>query len=82
MLRLNVAFDRGWLAFAGGASLPHVRVDATVNGWLLQPRTQAISAWMIQWPAAVEAVLEAIGAAWLIALAVAALLAARRGAAT
>lgn len=37
MLRLNVAFDPHWVAFAGPRLLPHVRLDGTVNGWLDVP---------------------------------------------
>ncbi len=36
-LRLNERYDAHWLAFAGSHLLTHVRLDATVNGWLGAP---------------------------------------------
>jgi hypothetical protein len=33
IVRLNVAFDRGWIALDGIAPLKHVRLDAAANGW-------------------------------------------------
>ena len=69
MLRLNDAFDRGWLAVEKGASLPHVRVDAAVNGWFLPQRSTTETITLVHWPAAVEALLELCGVAWLLALA-------------
>ena len=35
VLRFNERYDPGWLAFASGRVLRHVRVDLAVNGWFL-----------------------------------------------
>ncbi len=78
MLRLNDAFDRGWVAQLSGGRLPHVRVDTTVNGWLLPSRSAAQQVLLIHWPAAVEAALEIVGVAWLFAIAILAARNARR----
>jgi hypothetical protein len=67
-LRLNNAFDTNWIALADGNRLTHVRIDTAVNGWLLPARDSAQQIRMIQWPAAVQAVLEAVGAIWVLFL--------------
>lgn len=35
LLRFNVRYDRGWVAFSGTRILPHVRVTLAANGWFL-----------------------------------------------
>jgi hypothetical protein len=67
-LRLNVAFDKNWIAMVGNDRLAHVRLDTAVNGWLLPARSTMQQIWMIQWPAAVQALLEAVGALWVLFL--------------
>lgn len=42
LLRFNERYDGGWTALAGGHPLPHVRLDAAVNGWLLTPSSHPI----------------------------------------
>lgn len=37
-LRYNVAYNGGWAAFLGGESLTHLRLDGTINGWLVPAR--------------------------------------------
>jgi hypothetical protein len=36
VLRFNERFDSAWIALSGARALPHVRVDAAVNGWFLE----------------------------------------------
>jgi hypothetical protein len=67
-LRLNAAFDKNWIAMAGSDQLSHVRLDTAVNGWLLPARTASQQVRMIQWPAAVQALLESAGALWVLFL--------------
>jgi hypothetical protein len=35
LLRYNVRYDPAWTVWSSGTTLTHVRVDATVNGWML-----------------------------------------------
>jgi hypothetical protein len=42
LLRFNERYDAGWTAFAAGHTLPHVRLDAAVNGWLLTPSSHPV----------------------------------------
>jgi hypothetical protein len=35
LVRLNERFDPGWVAVSGWRVLPHLRVDLSVNGWVL-----------------------------------------------
>jgi hypothetical protein len=67
-LRVNDAFDKNWIAIVGSDRLAHVRLDTAVNGWLLPARSTTQQIWMIQWPAAVQALLEAVGALWVLFL--------------
>ena len=67
-LRLNVAFDKNWIATGGGERLTHVRIDTAVNGWLMPARNAPQFVRMIQWPAAVQAALEIVGAMWVLFL--------------
>jgi len=39
VLRFLTAYDSGWIGLAGATFLPHVRLDAALNGWLLPART-------------------------------------------
>jgi len=38
LLRLNERYDAAWTAISGWRVLPHLRVDAAVNGWFLGER--------------------------------------------
>lgn len=59
VLRFNERYDPGWLAFGGGRALRHVRIDLSVNGWLLEavPRTVIL----VQTIALVQAIAEIAG---------------------
>ena len=72
-VRLNEAYDRNWIALMDGRVLPHMRIDATVNGWLLPQRTTSTTIWLLDQAAAAEAVLELFGALWVVGLAIMAL---------
>ena len=68
-LRLNAAFDRGWILLSGGIpSASHVRLDGALNAWLLPARSSTTPIALLQWPSAVAAIFEAIGLAWILAL--------------
>jgi hypothetical protein len=71
MLRFNEAYDNGWIARLTGARLPHFRVDAIVNGWLVPARTSSDTITIVHWPSFVVAILEAIGCLWTAALIIA-----------
>jgi len=71
MLRYDVAFDQGWTASMRGTPLPHVRVDAFANGWLVPERGASATVAIVHVPSLVAAILEAIGvgwAGWLVAI--------------
>jgi hypothetical protein len=68
LLRLNVAYDPHWTAYAPGVSAPHFRVDAVVNGWLLGPRGRTQTVWLVQTTAALAALFEIAGAVLVLAL--------------
>jgi hypothetical protein len=70
LLRYDVAYDRGWTASMRGATLPHVRVDAFANGWLVPQRGQSATVTMVHVPSLIAAILEGVGfvwAGWLVA---------------
>jgi hypothetical protein len=67
LLRLNERYDPAWRAFSGTARLPHVRVDATSNGWVIAPGTNG-RVLMIDTVAGAQACAEIVGAIWTIAL--------------
>ncbi len=67
VVRLNERFDAHWVAIQGWAALPHVRLDATVNGWLVPPGN-ARRVYFVDVQAAIQAALEAAGVAWTLAL--------------
>jgi hypothetical protein len=79
MLRLNDGYDRGWALLMNGKWMTHFRVDAATNGWLLPERTGSKDATIVEWPSAVVAAFEIVGAGWTLALlGIAALRGARR----
>jgi hypothetical protein len=57
-IRYNVAYDGGWAARLAGNALTHVRLDATVNGWLVGRRSHPESLTLVEFPAAIEFALE------------------------
>jgi hypothetical protein len=69
-LRLNETFDPHWFAFSGNKHFAHVRIDASVNGWLIPKRDTMVTVWLLEWPAAIEALLELIGVVWTTILVV------------
>lgn len=67
-LRFNVRFDPYWIAIADGKILDHVRVDATVNGWLVPPSSRNASVLLIEWMAALQALFIGAGIIWCAGL--------------
>ncbi len=67
-LRLNDAFDSNWIAAAAGAYLTHVRLDTTVNAWIVPARPETVTVWLVEWAAALQALLEAVAVISLFSL--------------
>jgi len=67
LLRYNVAYDDRWTAFDGAAGCGHVRVDATVNGWLMPARSSTASVIVVQIAALAISSAEAIAIAGSLA---------------
>ncbi|MHB8703215.1 MAG: hypothetical protein ACYC8W_03565 [Candidatus Tyrphobacter sp.] len=65
-VRYNVAYDGGWAAYAGGVALRHLRLDTTVNGWIVPRRRAATSLLVIQRVAAGQLAAEIL--VWLLLL--------------
>ncbi len=65
ILRYNVAYDRYWQALTLSGALPHLRLDATTNGWIL-PVHGATRVVLVQTVAAIGAVIEAAVIVWLL----------------
>jgi hypothetical protein len=58
-VRYNVAYDPGWLAFAGRERLPHVRIDTAVNGWVIARHSTMQHVVILHWPSLLQFVAEA-----------------------
>lgn len=59
-LRYNVRYDAHWLAFANYDQLPHFRLDAALNGWIVRPTHTARRLILVHAVAAIQAFLETI----------------------
>lgn len=59
LVRYNVAYDPGWLAFAGRERLPHVRIDTAVNGWVIARHSTMQHVVILHWPSLLQFVAEA-----------------------
>jgi hypothetical protein len=59
-LRYNTAYARGWSAYLGGSQLTHVRLDGTVNGWLIPARVDRAHLVVIEAASAAEVSCELI----------------------
>ncbi|HEX3671798.1 MAG TPA: hypothetical protein VHT92_08875 [Candidatus Cybelea sp.] len=66
ILRFNERYDPGWLAFASGRVLRHVRVDLSVNGWFLGTLPQTVV--LVQATAVVQAIAEFVAILFALAL--------------
>ena len=67
-LRLNVAFAPWWLALDGLHALPHVRIDAIANGWLVPAAQTERRVTILYLPAALQFITEILGWIWLIVI--------------
>lgn len=72
VLRYNVAYSDGWTARMNGAMLPHLRLDAAVNGWLLPRNNDAGVVYVFHRVALAQTIGEAIGVLWVLGLSVSA----------
>lgn len=66
VLRFNERYDPGWLAFASGGVLRHVRVNLAVNGWFLGTLPQTVV--LVQATAVVQAIAEFVAILCALAL--------------
>jgi len=67
LLRFNERYDAGWLAFSAGRTLPHLRIDAALNGWILG--TPGAPVVLVQVTSVAQLIAEIIGAVcvlWLL----------------
>jgi hypothetical protein len=69
-LRYNTAYAQGWSAYLGGSRLTHLRLDGTVNGWLIPARSDRVRLVLVEVPSAAEAFCELIVIGVLCVLAV------------
>ncbi|MBV9271357.1 MAG: hypothetical protein JO165_09690 [Candidatus Eremiobacteraeota bacterium] len=67
-LRYNVRYDDGWVALARSRPLPHIRIDAAVNGWLFDQNANDLPVLVIHVPSVLQAIGEVVGVLWLILL--------------
>lgn len=65
LLRFNQRYDPAWLAFAGGRTLPHVRVDMSVNGWFLASPGSVV---LVQVTAVAQLLAEIVGVVCVLGL--------------
>ncbi len=68
-LRYNTAYDDNWVAFMGGVRLSHVRLDGTVNGWLLPTRSTPQRLVIVETTAAAQFGTEILALILLVAVA-------------
>lgn len=68
VLRYNTAFDTNWTAWAGGQRLPHFRLDATVNGWLLPQPGRSAHIILVNLAAVCEVAAELVAIIWISVL--------------
>jgi hypothetical protein len=67
LLRLNERYDPAWIAIASRRVLAHVRMDMSVNGWILEPAEGRVI--LVQVTAVFQLIAEVIGAVcvlWLL----------------
>lgn len=69
VLRYNVAYDPNWKAYSYGHLFAHIRLDTTVNGWLLEKNHKSYVVYIYHSAALFQAVAELIAAAWLALIA-------------
>jgi hypothetical protein len=67
-LRYNARYDEHWLAWSASKPLVHVRIDGSVNGWLLGERSAPGTVWLIEWVALLQTAAQAVGLLWLCVL--------------
>ncbi len=72
-LRYNTAYDAHWAAYLAGTSLTHLRLDGSINGWLVPPRTGVRPLVLIELTAASELLAELVVLCVLVSLAALAL---------
>ena len=69
LLRYNVAYDDSWMAVAGAERTAHIRLDATINGWLLKKNIHPYTVYLLQRAAVAQCACELIAVFWLAVLA-------------
>lgn len=62
VLRYNVAYDPNWAALAPGKTTAHLRLDATVNAWILPNSPTPYAIYLVHRVAFAQAAAEIIGA--------------------
>ena len=66
LLRLNVAFNRHWVALLDWHLLEHVRIDGAVNGWILPPIHRSKFLVLVETTAGLQYVTELLALGWLL----------------
>jgi len=66
VLRYNVEYDSNWDAVASGEAMAHLRLDATINGWLLPNSRKAFVVYLIHEVALAQTLAEAVGVLWIV----------------
>jgi hypothetical protein len=57
-LRYNTAYAKGWTAYLGTAQLTHLRLDGTINGWLIPSRSNQMRLVVVEAASAAEVLSE------------------------
>lgn len=68
ILRYNVAYDPNWVAYVPGGSITHLRLDATVNGWILGAAAHPYVVYLVHRVALAQTLVEILGFSWIVGL--------------
>ena len=76
LLRYAVGFDPHWLALTSDGMLAHVRIETTLNGWVVPPHIHPQTVVLVEFVAAIQTFLEFVAVMWALGLIVIAIRAA------
>lgn len=66
VLRYNTAYDENWIAITPGRRNVHLRLDVSVNGWILEKGSASASVYLLEWVAALQALCEIVALLWIV----------------
>lgn len=68
VLRYNVAYDPNWVATPGTKALAHLRLDTTVNGWVLKNSNKSYVLYLLHRVSVAQTLAEIFAVLWLVAV--------------